>query len=70
MMRRVWRNRQWLRGALSEIGCGLLTVLFVTIPLWVFTAASRGPGFALLVMLLMLLAMIGMVAIGRILRKK
>lgn len=50
MLGKMWRNRQWMKGALSEVGCGLLTMLFVTIPLWVITLATRGPGFALAVL--------------------
>lgn len=49
-MEKLWRNRRWVKDALSEIGCGLLTMLFVTIPLWVITLATRGPGFALAVL--------------------
>ena len=50
MMGKLWRNREWLKGAFSELGCGMLTMLLVTIPLWVITLATRGPGFALAVL--------------------
>jgi hypothetical protein len=59
---KLWRNREWVKGALSELGCGLLTMLFVTVPLWVITLATRGPAFALgvlggLVLLFVVLAL-------------
>jgi len=50
LLSKLWRNREWFKGALSEIGCGLLTMLFVTVPLWVITLATRGPAFALAVL--------------------
>lgn len=67
---KLWRNRRWLRGALSEVGCGFLTVLFITIPLWVFTVATRGPRFALGIMALLLVVVIGMAVISRLLKRK
>ena len=33
--------------ALKDTGCGLLTILLITLPLWVITLALRGPVFAL-----------------------
>jgi len=33
--------------ALKDTGCGLLTILLITLPLWVITVALRGPVFAL-----------------------
>lgn len=66
---RPWRNRRWLSGAVSEIGCGFLTVLLITIPLWVFTVATRGPGFALTVMAVMVLALVGVALLSRWLRR-
>ncbi len=66
---RFWRDRRRWWDALSEIGCGFLTVLLVTIPLWVFTVAARGPGFALTVMALTLAALVGVALLGRRLRR-
>lgn len=63
-----WRDPRWLRGALSEIGCGFLTVLLVTIPLWVITVATRGPAFALSTIGLLLLVLIAVAALSRWLR--
>jgi hypothetical protein len=33
--------------SLKDTGCGLLTILLITLPLWVITLALRGPVFAL-----------------------
>lgn len=66
---RPWHDRRWLRGAVAEIGCGLLTVLLITIPLWVFTVATRGPGFALMVMAAMVALLIGLGLLSRWLRR-
>ena len=33
--------------ALKDTGCGLLTILLITLPLWVITLALRGPVFAI-----------------------
>lgn len=33
--------------SLKDAGCGLLTILLITLPLWVITLALRGPVFAL-----------------------
>lgn len=62
---RPWRDRRWLRGAASEIGCGFLTVLLITIPLWVLTVATRGPGFALTVMAVMVVVLVGVAFLSR-----
>jgi len=42
----VWKNRHKIIAVVKELGCGLLTILFVTIPVWVLTLAWRGPVFA------------------------
>ena len=67
---KLWRNRRWLWGAVSEIGCGLLTIMLITIPLWVFTVAARGPGFALTMLVLLFAAVIGVAALGRWLKRR
>jgi hypothetical protein len=69
MMNKFWRNRKWLKDAASELGCGLLTMLLVTIPLWVITLATRGPGFAMMVLAGMLLLLL-VLAFGSKLRNK
>lgn len=66
----LWRNRRWLRDALSEIGCGLLTVLLITIPLWVFTVAARGPAFALAALAVLLAVLIAVAVLSRWIRRR
>jgi hypothetical protein len=66
---KLWRNRQWVKGALSELGCGMLTMLFVTVPLWVITLATRGPAFALAVLAGLILLFIA-IALGSKLLKR
>lgn len=65
-----WRNPRWLRGALGEIGCGFLTVLLVTIPVWVFTVATRGPAFAFGAIILLLVVLVAVALVSRWLRRK
>ena len=66
----LWRHRRSLVSAGKELGCGLLTVIAFTAPLWAFTMATRGPRFAFAV----LIAGIGVVAlvvvVSRALRKR
>jgi Na+/melibiose symporter-like transporter len=35
----------------KELGCGLATVLVFTLPFWAFSVATRGPRFALAMLL-------------------
>ena len=46
--------------ALKDTGCGLLTILLITLPLWVITLALRGPIFALGALLVLVLVVFGM----------
>jgi hypothetical protein len=69
MMSKVWRNRKWLKDAASELGCGLLTMLLVTIPLWVITLATRGPGFAMMVLAGLVLVMFALALGTKMFRK-
>ncbi len=66
----LWRNRRWLREALSEIGCGLLTMLVFTIPLWVITVATRGPAFALGAIAVLLAVLVGVAVLSRWIRRR
>jgi hypothetical protein len=65
-----WRNRRFMSSAGKELGCGLLTMLAFTAPLWAFTMATRGPryAFGLLVAAVLVLAVV--VVISRALRKR
>ncbi len=66
----LWRNRRWLRGALSEIGCGFLTIVVITLPVWVLSVATRGPGFALSVFALMVVVLISVAVLSRRFRRR
>lgn len=68
-MSRLWRNRAWLKDALSELGCGFLTMLLVTVPLWVITLATRGPGFALMVLTGLVLVLLVLAFGSKLLRR-
>ncbi|OQA40937.1 MAG: hypothetical protein BWY52_02738 [Chloroflexi bacterium ADurb.Bin325] len=70
MLGKLWRNRKWVKDALAEIGCGLLTMLLVTIPLWVITLASRGPGFALSVLAGLLVVFLLLVVTSKAFRRR
>ncbi len=64
------RNRRALGSAGKELGCGLLTMLAFTAPLWAFTMATRGPryAFTLLVAAVIVLALV--VVVSRALKKR
>ena len=65
----MWKNRHKIIAAVKEIGCGLLTVLFITIPVWVMTLGWRGPGFALGALAVLLLVVIGIGVLNRLFSK-
>lgn len=69
-MSRYWRNRHKLWDAFKEIGCGLLTVLLFTIPVWVLTISWRGPVFALTSLVVLGLALFAVIFLSRILRRR
>jgi hypothetical protein len=54
----------------KELGCGLLTVIAFTAPLWAFSMAARGPRFAFTAIagLIVVLAIVAFVS--RALRKR
>ncbi|MCX6029097.1 MAG: hypothetical protein NT169_07315 [Chloroflexi bacterium] len=56
------RNRL---AAVWERGCGILTILLITLPLWVMTLAFRGPLFAIGALAVLFAVVIGFGAIGR-----
>ena len=43
---------------IKDLGCGLLTVLLITLPVWVVTASWRGPIYAVRSLFLILAAVI------------
>jgi hypothetical protein len=64
-MRRLWRNRS----ILGELGCAFLTVIVFTLPLWALTAASRGPRYALTVLVGLAALLFVMVLVSRAWRR-
>jgi hypothetical protein len=61
-----------LRGltlSVRDLGCGLLTVLFVSLPVWVLTIAWRGPLYALGALFVLLLLVFGVAVINRLLER-
>jgi hypothetical protein len=52
-----------------DLGCGLLTVLFVSLPVWVMTIAWRGPLYAIGALLVLLLLVFGFAVLNRLLER-
>ena len=61
----LWRNRRTLSPMAKELGCGLITVLVFTLPLWAFSMATRGPRFAL-GMLFALVVIVAVMAVATV----
>ena len=59
-----------LGAIISELGCGFLTVLFFTIPVWVLTIAWRGPLYGLGMLLLLVVAVAAVALLTRRFGKK
>ncbi len=53
-----------------DAGCGLLTILLVTLPLWVITLALRGPVFALGALAVLVLVVFAMGWLNRVLGER
>jgi hypothetical protein len=61
-----------LRGltlSVRDLGCGLLTVLFVSLPVWVLTIAWRGLLYAVGALFVLLLLVFGVAVINRLLER-
>ena len=65
-----WKNRRRVIEDFKEIGCGLLTVAFVSLPLWVMTIGWRGPVFAATSILLLAAAVALLIVVDRFLRRR
>jgi hypothetical protein len=65
-----WRNRRGVTSAGKEIGCGLITMIVFTAPLWVFTMATRGPRYALAVLAVAAVVLVAVVVLSRALRRR
>ena len=50
---------------IKDVGCGILTVLLITLPVWVVTAAWRGPFYAVRSLLLILVIVIVIAIVSR-----
>jgi hypothetical protein len=53
-----------------DLGCGLLTVLFVSLPVWVLTLGWRGPVFAVGALLVLLVLVFCVALLNRFLERK
>jgi hypothetical protein len=65
-----FRDRKALVSAGKELGCGLLTMLAFTAPLWAFTMATRGPRYAFTVLVAAVVVLALMVVVSRVLKKR
>ena len=50
---------------IKDLGCTILTVLFVSIPLWVVSIAWRGPLFAMVALIVLLALVFGAAMISK-----
>ena len=69
-MPRLFRDRQSAISAYKELGCGLLTMIAFTAPLWAFTMATRGPRFAFALLAGLVVAAVLVLLISRALRRR
>lgn len=69
-MNRIWRNRRTLSPMAKELGCGLVTVIVFTLPLWAFSVAARGPRVAFVTLFGLIVVLAVMVAVGRLVRSR
>jgi hypothetical protein len=53
----------------KELGCGLLTMVAFTAPLWAFTMATRGPRYAFGLLAAAILVIALLVIVSRALKK-
>jgi hypothetical protein len=53
--------------SIKDTGCGLLTILLITLPLWVITLALRGPAFALAALAVLVLVVFAMGWLNKVL---
>jgi hypothetical protein len=69
-MSRLWRNRRTLSPMAKELGCGLITVVVFTAPLWAFSVATRGPRYAFGVLVALVLVLAVMALVSRLVRTR
>ena len=58
-----------LTASTRDIGCGFLTVLFFSLPVWVLTIGWRGPVYAIGALLVLLALVIGVALLSRLLAR-
>jgi hypothetical protein len=53
-----------------DLGCGILTVLLITLPVWVLTTAWRGPVYAVRSLILIAVAVLVVAYLSRVLDRR
>jgi hypothetical protein len=67
----VRKNRlRDLTSSTRDLGCGLLTVLFISLPVWVLTIGWRGPVFAVGALLVLLALVFAVAFLSRLLERR
>jgi hypothetical protein len=51
---------------IKDLGCTVLTILFISIPIWVISVAWKGPFFAIVALLVLLALVFGVAALNRL----
>lgn len=64
------RNRQTAVSIFKELGCGLLTMIAFTAPLWAFSMATRGPRFAFTLLAGAVVVAVLVLVVSRALRRR
>jgi hypothetical protein len=62
-------NLRDLTVSTRDLGCGLLTVLFISLPVWVLTIGWRGPVYAIGALLVLLGLVFGVALLSRFLER-
>jgi VIT1/CCC1 family predicted Fe2+/Mn2+ transporter len=58
-----------LTASTRDIGCGFLTVLFISLPVWVLTIGWRGPVYAIGALLVLLALVVSVALLSRLLER-
>ncbi len=59
-----------LTSSTRDIGCGFLTVLFISLPVWVLTIGWRGPIFAMGALLVLLSMVLAVAFLSRLIERR
>jgi hypothetical protein len=51
---------------IRELGCGILTLLFISLPVWVLTTAWRGPVYAIGALIVLFCLVLAVAYLGRL----